>query len=617
MVPVYNPVPILTSPLPEASTYTAIDWFHNTSWPLDTKYNIIEIIFPCHPYNNMYASMLLQSLNFVVQSFTRHFFIFLQNPYFTSIHTSYHNLFLSVIFMHCIPIEEPHILSYLAFLRALHNMFLKHDFLTQVNSLSTTPHVPLPFLVIKLLLFCQTFQKTSVQHPTYFTSADLQWSATPFYDVRGHEDIKCRYTIPESSCKWCVGGGRQHIFSFEEVGTHIVDDYDVDHQSEFKFIDHAYATGIVAYLTDQNFVYANIPLAYLAPYLSLKMGLKIAKLHHIILDSHVPKSEFISSFLDHSCVSCNLYCSVFSVVASKPATNRSCKHITEGKKTMSPTNKFQDNLKHSGDWPEGGVESKPVCLPTDFPPKPIDNTLSHKIISGFCESSSPDALEEAGCSVCGQLVPVKQLTRLKAVKNLLHLLHATGIKWLEHSSSMQPIHEIKGPVLDYTCHCICDNCQQFLRKGKTPPYALASGLWLGTVPEVLLCLTYIERLLVAHVHVNSCFICIASSGLRKMASPISPFESPVPKIYHRLPPPMEDLDQVLAILFTGPCEPTKKEFHWTPPGEEKSCCPSTRMAEDYSFRLRWSWDSIWWARSVPWKFSPLSLLITNTLWLTR
>ena len=42
------------------------------------------------------------------------------------------------------------------------------------------------------------------------------------------------------------------------------------------------------------------------------------------------------------------------------------------------------------------------------------------------------------------------------------------------------------------------------------------------------------------------------------------FESPVPKVYHRLPPPVEDLDEVLAVLFTGPCKPTEEEFKRTP-----------------------------------------------------
>ncbi|KAF8235685.1 hypothetical protein L208DRAFT_1255347 [Tricholoma matsutake] len=42
------------------------------------------------------------------------------------------------------------------------------------------------------------------------------------------------------------------------------------------------------------------------------------------------------------------------------------------------------------------------------------------------------------------------------------------------------------------------------------------------------------------------------------------FESPVAKVYNTLPPPIEELDEVLAVLFTGPCKPTHSETKHTP-----------------------------------------------------
>jgi len=39
-----------------------------------------------------------------------------------------------------------------------------------------------------------------------------------------------------------------------------------------------------------------------------------------------------------------------------------------------------------------------------------------------------------------------------------------------------------------------------------------------------------------------------------MKANVVAFESPIPKIYEILPPPWEDLGNVLAILFTGPCK---------------------------------------------------------------
>jgi hypothetical protein len=97
---------------------------------------------------------------------------------------------------------------------------------------------------------------------------------------------------------------------------------------------------------------------------------------------------------------------------------------------------------------------------TTFPPAPLNNDLSLKIISDFCASSLPSAIEEAGCAVCGRLVPVSQLTRLKAVKNFLHVVEVPGVTRIERFDKFKPIREFKGPVLDYTCNRICHGCRE-------------------------------------------------------------------------------------------------------------------------------------------------------------
>jgi hypothetical protein len=38
----------------------------------------------------------------------------------------------------------------------------------------------------------------------------------------------------------------------------------------------------------------------------------------------------------------------------------------------------------------------------------------------------------------------------------------------------------------------------------------------------------------------------------------------MPKIYDILPPPIEEMDDVLAFIYTGPCMPTKSDFERTP-----------------------------------------------------
>jgi len=56
----------------------------------------------------------------------------------------------------------------------------------------------------------------------------------------------------------------------------------------------------------------------------------------------------------------------------------------------------------------------------------------------------------------------------------------------------------------------------------------------------------------------------SASGMHKMKSNIIMFENPTPKIYQTLPPPLKDVDDVLAFIFTGPCRPTQDDLKRTP-----------------------------------------------------
>ena len=42
------------------------------------------------------------------------------------------------------------------------------------------------------------------------------------------------------------------------------------------------------------------------------------------------------------------------------------------------------------------------------------------------------------------------------------------------------------------------------------------------------------------------------------------FSNPTPKIYDILPPPIKEMDEVLAFIYTGPWKPTKSDFERTP-----------------------------------------------------
>jgi hypothetical protein len=96
---------------------------------------------------------------------------------------------------------------------------------------------------------------------------------------------------------------------------------------------------------------------------------------------------------------------------------------------------------------------------------------------------------------------------------MLGILAAPGVTRIECKTSSQKLSEFKGPVLDYRCDKVCDSCHGSIRKGKVPRLALANNLWLGEVPKVLSDLNYMERLLVARIQHNCCFVRVASSSL--------------------------------------------------------------------------------------------------------
>ncbi|KAE9409074.1 hypothetical protein BT96DRAFT_807437 [Gymnopus androsaceus JB14] len=42
------------------------------------------------------------------------------------------------------------------------------------------------------------------------------------------------------------------------------------------------------------------------------------------------------------------------------------------------------------------------------------------------------------------------------------------------------------------------------------------------------------------------------------------FANPTAKVYTQLPPPRQDLDEMIAFFFTGPCQPTEEDLKRTP-----------------------------------------------------
>jgi len=152
------------------------------------------------------------------------------------------------------------------------------------------------------------------------------------------------------------------------------------------------------------------------------------------------------------------------------------------------------------------------------------------------------------------------MIRLSAANVDWDILVADGLGFTrkERKSALEPIREEEGPVLDRQCHHICKICSTSLKRKRKPKFALAGGLWIGEVPAELKCLRYFERLLIAWVRHNRCIFHVSvgsssANGMSKMIANAITFQQPVQKIYHILPPPVKEMDDVIAFIFTGPC----------------------------------------------------------------
>ena len=117
--------------------------------------------------------------------------------------------------------------------------------------------------------------------------------------------------------------------------------------------------------------------------------------------------------------------------------------------------------------------------------------------------------------------------------------------------------------MDTSCKHICTDFERKVRCGKMPKIALARGLWLGEIPEELQQLRFAEKLLIGRIRHNQYVIHVAK-GMHKMIANAVIFEHPIQEIYPVLPPPIEEIDELLAFIFTGPCQPTADDFHQIP-----------------------------------------------------
>ena len=198
-----------------------------------------------------------------------------------------------------------------------------------------------------------------------------------------------------------------------------------------------------------------------------------------------------------------------------------------------------------------------------FPPSPLSKELKHSIISGFCNEMHPINFEEQGCAVCSKLTLLKDLTNCNNLNVPWVILCVEGVTQAECFKKENPIEKLSGPILAPDCDGVCLACINSLKKRKVPKRALANGLWVGEVPDILQDLTFAEQILISRIRHFRCLMRV-SSGHAKMTKNVIMFANPTVKVYHALPLSLDQLDEVLAFTYTGPTNPTEKDFARTP-----------------------------------------------------
>ena len=134
-----------------------------------------------------------------------------------------------------------------------------------------------------------------------------------------------------------IGGGRQYLFSNSSVAPFIKQGGDwltPDHV--FRYVDHMDDIGCLVYPLEQGFVYANLTLANIVPFLSRQMVQKIARIHKIPISSHwkFSKDDLVKLFDGHSCINCAVYTSVLEAQISpslkkKKASAKAFQNLTK------------------------------------------------------------------------------------------------------------------------------------------------------------------------------------------------------------------------------------------------------------------------------------------------
>ena len=368
-----------------------------------------------------------------------------------------------------------------------------------------------------------------------------------------------------------IGGGVSELFSLDQLQPYILKDSMMIKPSAelmYKFESYHIKTKQVEEdITNKDALLCDIPLCKLVTNLTIQNLKLVAATHGIFIKSRTPLPEVLKIIQTHTCNHGQTYITVFkpakSLVSRRREANiRAVKKYKNNKICLNNnislltenvhTYKNLDRIYHS-------PEDEQI-----FPPSPLEYKIEHAIVKAWCKNMSPENFEEVGCTVCGELSLRSKSVLLKDASVNLDILQCHyNITRKERKTEDDPVICFDGPIVEPNLQYMCARCNKSMTSGKVPKFSLANGMWLGQVPSELADLTFAEQLLIARVRHNRCLVRV-SSGWHKMTANAISFANPTPIVYDTLPPPKDELDEILAFIYTGPCKPTPKDFERTP-----------------------------------------------------
>lgn len=404
--------------------------------------------------------------------------------------------------------------------------------------------------------------------------------------------LKHRFTLESSSLVYHrrfftgpAGGAPPAVYTWEELIPHINadtlnDNEDYTPESCFTFHSHGNIANATALLFNYpTLIAARIPVAMLCRKLTKAQLTAVGGLHGCHFDRRTHIDVQRQALACHSCEVCAHVVTLFRVTRRL----RSEADIVERRNVINrarPNRVYHNSTAHSSKL-ASGFETPSTVLNTQstsatavnhvesgateqqFPPIPPSREKKAAIIARFCCAFAAVAVEETGCAVCGHLILVAESIPLSSCKNIDLLASSADATRKTRVRAGDPISAIAGPVLASGCTSVCEDCHASLEASKIPLFSLTNYLWLGDVPAELQDLSYAEKILIARVRHNRCVVRVQAAAHKMAANAIS-FANPMPDVYDILPPPLAELDNVLAFVYTGPCQPQEKELRRTP-----------------------------------------------------